>query len=468
MWRRVPREFLKRSTIEPMLDLLYAGVGDGGVAEVLAFGLVSKAALTAICVGLCCGLLGSFVVVRRVALLGDAISHAVFPGVVLGFMLSAERNTWVIFASAVSVGLLGVLMVRAIISSTRLRSDAALGIVLASFFAVGVFWNSTQPQSGVKAFLYGDLTTVADADLLLMVISTVLVSLLIAVFFRPFRVVSFDSGFAAALGYPVRFLDALFFGLLAFTVVVAMQAVGVILVSAMLITPAAAAYLLTDKLDKMMVLAVLIGIAAALGGWMLANLDVRLQSGPMITLTASSLFGVVYLFAPKHGVVARILRHSSRRARVRRENTLKAIYHLVEEFQLADHGVSVEQLAAKRRLTRDEVMKELRLLEKAGMATWGADKKDIYLTSHGWQRAVEIVRNHRLWELYLTDQANYASDHVHDDAEKIEHVLGAEMVRRLERDLDFPELDPHGKPIPSIEKTLESQRTAGKQEGTGY
>jgi ABC-type Mn2+/Zn2+ transport system permease subunit len=195
------------------------GVSD--ITSYLAISLSEKAIIAAVCVGICCGLLGCFVVVRRVALLGDAISHAVFPGVVAGFMWSEERNPWIIFSCALLAGLFGVLVVRAIVTSTRLKSDAALGIVLASFFAIGIFWNSTQRFIGVNGFLFGDLTTIADTDLWLMMGVTVGVSFLVILFLRPFRVLSFDEGYARGLGYPVKFLNGLFFGLLAFSVVVA-------------------------------------------------------------------------------------------------------------------------------------------------------------------------------------------------------------------------------------------------------
>ena len=434
----------------------------------LALSLGQKAVVAAICVGIVCGLLGCFVVVRRVALVGDAISHAVFPGVVAGFMWSDDRNPWVIFLCALAAGLLGVMVVRAIVSSTKLKPDAALGVVLASFFAIGVFWNSTQQIAGVDGFLFGDLTTISDDDLWLMLGSTFLVSVLIYLFFRPFRVLSFDEGFAVGLGYPVKFLNGLFFGLLAFTVVVAMQAVGVILVSAMLITPAATAYLLTDRIQKMLGLSVLLGVVTALGGWWIANLDVRFQSGPMITLFGALLFSLGYFFAPRHGVLAKFLRHAGRKSRVHRENTLKSIYRVIEGDGFKTGGVGVAQLAEVRKISFEEVAKDGRDLVKSGEATWEEGETAIYLTSSGWRRAAEIVRNHRLWELYLTDQADYAADHVHDDAEKIEHVLGADTVRKLERDLNFPQFDPHGKPIPSLEATLQMEQAAGKQEETGY
>jgi manganese/zinc/iron transport system permease protein len=434
----------------------------------LALSLGQKAPIAAICVGICCGLLGCFVVVRRVALLGDAISHAVFPGVVAGFMWSDERNPWIIFLCALLAGLFGVVVVRAIVSSTRLKSDAALGIVLASFFAIGIFWNSTQQFVGVNSFLFGDLTTISDDDLWLMLGSTFIVSILIFLFLRPFRVLSFDEGFAIGLGYPVKLLNGLFFGLLAFSVVVALQAVGVILVSAMLITPAATAYLLTDRIQKMMGLSVLLGVTAALGGWVIANLDARFQSGPIITLLAAFLFAVPYFLAPRHGVMSKFLRHSGRKSRVHRENTLKAIYRIIESNGFRAAGVGVEQLAEDRKLSFEQVSKDGQDLVRNAEATWEEDKSAIYLTSSGWRRAAEIVRNHRLWELYLTDQADYAADHVHEDAEKIEHILGADTVRKLERDLNFPEFDPHGKPIPSLEATLKMEQATGKQEETGY
>lgn len=439
------------------------------VFGLLALSLGMKAPLAAICVGVCCGLLGCFVVVRRVALVGDALSHAVFPGVVAGFVISEERDPWVIFICAVVAGLVGVGMVRAIVSSTKLKSDAALGIVLSSFFAFGIFWNSRKPLSGVKDFLYGDLTTISDDDLWLMIGATAMVILLLFTFLRPFRVLSFDEGFAVGLGYPVKWLNALFFGLLSFAVVVAMQAVGVILVSAMLITPAATAYLLTDRMQRMLLLSVLLGVFAALGGWGVANTDARFQSGPMITLVGASAFALTYFFAPKHGVLAKFLRHTGQKSRVHRENTLKAIYRHIEHGGFKTSGVGMEQLAQVRKLMIDDVRKDSRDLVRAGEATWEEGKTAIFLTSSGWRRAVEIVRNHRLWELYLTDQADYAADHVHDDAEKIEHVLGADTVRRLERDLNFPEFDPHGSPIPSVEMTMRMESaSAGKQEETGY
>ncbi|MGJ8673637.1 metal ABC transporter permease [Rubritalea sp.] len=428
--------------------------------------VVQSALLAALMVGISCGLLGSYVVVRRVALVGDALSHAVFPGVVAGFMWSDDRNAFVIFGCALVAGLLGVVVVRAIEKSTRLKSDAALGIVLASFFAIGILWNSTDQQSGVKDFLFGDLAVISSLDLSLMGGVTAIVVFSVLALIRPFQILSFDEGFAIGLGYPVKILNFIFFGLLTFTVVVAIQAVGVVLVSAMLITPAATAYLLSDRMNRMMLYAVGFGCFACVSGGLISSHMSGMPPGPVISLMGAFTFGVVYFVAPQHGVLAKLMRHLQQRKRVERENILKAIYKVLEANEFSDSGVSLKELAMIRRVTLEDAVKQGQLLVDSNEATWEEGKTAIYLTPSGWRRAVEIVRNHRLWELYLTDLANYEADHVHDDAEKIEHVLGAEAVRRLERDLDFPEFDPHGKPIPSVQRAVDS--SVGKLEETGY
>jgi Mn-dependent DtxR family transcriptional regulator len=221
-----------------------------------------------------------------------------------------------------------------------------------------------------------------------------------------------------------------------------------VLVSAMLITPAAAAYLLTDRFGKMLVLSVTFGVISGIVGALISATINGMPTGPVITLSATFVFGVVYFVAPKHGVLSRIFRIQKRRRIVRRENTLKAIYQILESEGFVHEEVSIIMLAQKRRQTEEVVRSRCASLLKHGFVELSADKISLHLTSTGWKRAMELVRNHRLWELYLTNEADYAEDHVHDDAEKIEHILGPNMVRQLEEDLDFPALDPHGKPIP--------------------
>jgi manganese/zinc/iron transport system permease protein len=236
--------------------------------------------------------------------------------------------------------------------------------------------------------------------------------------------------------------------LLAFSVVISLQAVGVVLVSAMLITPAAAAYMLTDRLHRMLLLAALFGVFAGVCGAFFSFLRPNLPTGPFMVLGASSVFVAAFLFGPKHGVVVRWWMHRSRASRTRRENTLKSVFHVLESRSFHGEGVTLHELAERRRETIEDARAQAERLRAHGLATLNEDT--MYLTPEGMQRAMAIVRNHRLWELYLTNAAQIAVDHVHDDAEKIEHVLGEDVVRELERRLDFARKDPHGRVIPSI------------------
>lgn len=418
-----------------------------------------KALLAAVLLGAGCGLLGCFVVLRRVALMGDAVSHAVLPGVVAGLIYSPERNPSVIFFFAAVAGLFGAGIVRAMMATTRLKSDAALGIVLATFFAFGIMWQSRNQQDtvGVMNFLFGNVGSIDANDLRMMIITTTLIASTVFALKRPLLLISFDAGFSRGLGYPVTVLNAVFYFLLTFSVVVALQAVGVILVSAMLITPAAAAYLLTDRFGKMLGLSVLFGMLSGMTGALVSANYNDLPTGPVITLAATVVFAAVYFIAPSHGVLAKIYRVTSRRNRVRRENTLKSIYQILESESFSHEEVSVIMLAKKQRITEDLVRGRCKALRSHELIEYSPDGASLHLTQSGWKRAMELVRNHRLWELYLTNEADYAEDHVHDDAEKIEHILGPGMVRMLEKDLNFPELDPHGKPIPQVPHLLSPQ-----------
>ena len=430
---------------------IYATIWEWVIPETSA----GMALLATVLLGLSCGLLGCFVVLRRVALMGDAISHAVLPGVVAGLIYSPERNPLIIFLCAVAAGLLGAVVVRAIMASTRLKSDAALGIVLATFFACGIVWQSRNQQAtvGVMDFLFGNVGSINASDLKMMLLSSVLLVVMVFLLKRPLLVISFDQGFSYGLGYPVKALNMVFYFLLTFSVVVSLQAVGVVLVSAMLITPAAAAYLLTDRFGKMLTLSVAFGILSGVVGALISISMNDIPTGPVITLAATVVFGLVYLFAPHHGVVAKLVHFHKHKKKVARENLLKAVYLILESEGFTHDNVSVMMIAQKRKKTEQSILKECSSLLKRGLIQLSDDGVSLYLSSAGWKRAMEVVRNHRLWELYLTNEAKYADDHVHDDAEKIEHLLGPNMVRQLELSLDFPKLDPHGKPIPQPNTT---------------
>jgi Mn-dependent DtxR family transcriptional regulator len=297
-------------------------------------------------------------------------------------------------------------------------------------------------RAGPKAAALGP----GDVGLLAGV--TVLALLAIVLFYKEYVVTSFDEGFAQSLGLPVRFYHYSLMLLLAFAIVSALQAVGVVLVSAMLVIPAAAAFLLTDRMGWMLVLSAVFGMSAGVAGAFFSFTGRNLPTGPFMVLAAAAVFLLALLLAPRHGLLTRLWRRRSRAARIRRENTLKAIYHVMEDEDFAREAVRVDEVAERRREPVAAAQRELTDLRRAGYAT--EDDGQITFTPEGWQRACEIVRNHRLWELYLTNAARLAPDHVHEDAEVIEHVLGEETVRRLEKRLNYAHHDPHGKLIPGL------------------
>ena len=420
--------------------------------------------------GITCGLLGSFIVVRKMALVGDALSHAVLPGVAIGFLWNMSKDPVAIFIGATIAGLLGTVMVRLITQTTHLKEDTALGLVLATFFAVGICLLTmiqrlpTGNKSGIDKFLFGQAAAMGPGDIKLMAVVTVLSIVVITLFYKEFLVTSFDPGFASAAGFPTQLIHYGLMLLLAFAIVIALQAVGVVLVSAMLITPAAAAYLLTDRMSRMLWLAALFGLIAGALGSFVSFLGPNLPTGPLMVLAATTVFIIAFLFGPQHGIANRWWRQRSRAKRVQRENTLKSIYHVLESRQVVGEGVSLRELAERRRETIEEAARQSAELRRHELATLHEEGNLIFLTPAGWQLACAIVRNHRLWELYLTNAAQIAADHVHEDAEKIEHVLGDEVVRELERRLQYATTDPHGRPIPSL---AEMQRGAGMADKPG-
>ncbi len=405
--------------------------------------------------GICCGLMGAFLVVRRLALMGDALSHAVLPGVALGFLWNMSKDPLAIFIGATIAGLLGAGTVQVIRGTTRHKEDAALGFVLASFFGVGIcLFTMIQNvpggnKSGLDKFMFGQAAALGGGDVMLLAGVTLLAIGAVLLFYKEYTLTSFDAGFARSIGMPVRFFHYSLMLLLAFAIVSSLQAVGVVLVSAMLVIPAAAAFLLTDRFGVMLLLSAVFGLCSGGIGSFFSFVGRNLPTGPFMVLAAAVVFAAALFFAPRHGIFSRLWRRCSRAARIRGENTLKAIYHVLEDDEFRSESVGVSELAARRRETIEDARRQLASVRRSGFVTTSGD--DVSFTPAGWRRACEIVRNHRLWELYLTNAAHIAADHVHEDAEVIEHILGEETVLKLEKRLNHARRDPHGKLIPGLQ-----------------
>ena len=391
------------------------------------------AGLAALLLGVVCGMLGSFVVVRRMALTGDMLSHAVLPGVVAGLAWSETRNPLWVLASAVLAGVVGSLTMHAILRHTKLKPDLALALVLSVFFAVGIAMISRFQPAGVQAFLYGQVAAIDRRDLLLLASVTGLSALLLPLSFRALLMVSFDPSFARLLGFPVRVFETLFFLLLTVVIVIAMQAVGVVLVTAMLVTPAAAARFCTHSLAKTTLIACVIGAAGGMAGVWLSTLGPDRPTGPLMALSTTAIFALAALFGPRRGRVPIWLRRHRERQRIACEDVLKTLWLREENPGLGGPLISKESL-----------------FRKLAAAGWiDHSRAAVQLTQSGRAEAAKLVRSHRLWERYLTEYADYKSDHVHDDAERAEHWIAAPDLDLLEKKLAKPPPEPNDTPNPN-------------------
>lgn len=274
------------------------------IDQVSRYQYLQNALIAAILVGIICGVIGCFIILRGMALMGDAISHAVLPGIVIAYMIGAS-----FFIGAVITGVLTALGIGYISQNSRIKDDSAIGILFTAAFALGVVLNSTLKGTSVNLWniLFGNVLGVSRTDLWITFGMGIFVIVMIILFYRPLLLSTFDPTMAKATGLPVKFIHYMLMLLLSLVTVASLQTVGIILVVAMLITPGATAYLLTDRLSIMLVLAAIFGVISGVVGLYYSVLfDV--SSGSTIVLVASILFGLAFFFSPKQGVIWKALR----------------------------------------------------------------------------------------------------------------------------------------------------------------
>ncbi|WP_091495616.1 metal ABC transporter permease [Amphibacillus marinus] len=267
---------------------------------IFEYEFLQRALLTSIMVGIICGVIGCFIILRGMSLMGDAISHAVLPGVALSYLLGIN-----IFYGAVITGMLTAIGIGFINQNSRIKSDTSIGIMFSFAFAVGIiFITLLQSSSDLYHILFGNVLAVPKSELLMTLMVMIIVLLLVYLFFKELLITSFDPTMAAAYGLPNRLIHYLLMTLLTMSTVASLQTVGIVLVVAMLITPAATAYLLTNKLSIMLFLSAGVGIISSVIG-LYFSFSYNLASGPTIVVVASILFALAFLLSPKHGFVFR-------------------------------------------------------------------------------------------------------------------------------------------------------------------
>lgn len=407
--------------------------------------------------GISSGVLGTFALLRRQSLLGDAMSHAALPGVCLAFMLTHDKHPLVFLVGALCTGLLGAWIVTFVTRNSRIKSDTAIGLVLSIFFGFGVVlltWiqkSGAGNQAGLDTFLFGKAAFLLHGDIVVLVVMCALLVFFVSFFFKEFKLLSFDAGFGSSLGFPMRTLDLFLTSLVVVSVMIGLQVVGVILMAALLIIPAAAARQWTDRLSMMCLISSGVGAFSGILGALFSALYPKMPTGPVMVLAAALIFTISLLFAPRRGLVPFWMRQRKNRLRVQRENILKALYKFGEPQEDWNTPVTAEQMlhylafSNKKLCERCTGLVRLGYIQEQG-AGW-------ILSSKGLNEAIRIVRTHRLWELYLTHRVEIAADHVHRDAEEMEHILSPELVEQLEALFEQNQNDPHGKPLPSFPGT---------------
>ncbi|MCR8631291.1 metal ABC transporter permease [Paenibacillus radicis (ex Xue et al. 2023)] len=269
--------------------------------------------LGSVLLGLSSGVLGSFAYLRKQSLMGDALAHAALPGICIAFMLTGSKSIFFFLIGAAVAGLIATFGVGFVTRNSRIKQDSALGIVLSVFFGLGIVLltqiqhSDSGNQSGLDKFLFGQAASMVQSDVIVMTIVALVLVLACTLLFKEFKLLSFDSGFAKGLGYPVAFLDQLLMFLIVVAVVVGIQAVGVVLMSALLITPAVSARYWTERLGVMVVLAGFFGAVSGFVGTLISTTANNLPTGPLSVLAATSLFLISVIFAPRRGVLSKVL-----------------------------------------------------------------------------------------------------------------------------------------------------------------
>ncbi len=287
--------------------------------------------------GVVSGALGAFAVLRRQALLGDALSHAALPGVALAFMITGQKTPAVLMLGAAAVGILAILLLSAVTNATRLKEDSVLGIILSVFFGLGLMLltylqrNPDARQAGLNTFLFGQAATLLTRDVITMAAFGLPALILLFVLWKEFKLLSFDRDFGAILGFPMRGLDIALTSLLVVAVVIGLQAVGVVLMSAMLVAPGAAARQWTDRLSWMVALSALFGASAGVAGALISSMGSGLSTGPVIVLCVSAIVLVSLFLAPNRGLLWKRIRTWRNRRRYQAETVLLDFYHMASQ-----------------------------------------------------------------------------------------------------------------------------------------
>lgn len=387
-------------------------------------------------------LIGTFAYLRKRALIGDAIAHALLPGLCIGFLFAQEKNISYLLVGAFLSGWLATYAIDFIVNKSKVKQDAAIGIVLSSFFAFGIVLltyiqkNAGGQHSGLDSFLFGQAAAINKSELYAFAIILTIIILALILFYRSFVITAFNTDFAKSIGLPVRFIEFLLTALTVLAIAAGIQALGVILMSALIVIPAAAARLWTHHLKFMLLLAGVISIVAGVGGAFVSYAKSGMPTGPWVVVFLAFFMLISIVFAPQKGFFARFRRARNNKLKIQRENILKAVYEFHEnqgEVRELKKKMKFTDFLAMRLFETSDLMKGMKRLVKSNHLIKDGDH--YYLSSIGVEESRRVVRLHRLWEHYLLKRTSIDEQHVHSGAEAMEHIITDEIAIELEKEL---------------------------------
>ena len=308
-------------------------------------------------------MLGSFAVLRKQSLLGDAISHAALPGIAIAFLLTGAKHTNSLLLGALISGLIGTFWIRGIIKKTHLKSDTALGLILSLFFGFGMLLLTyiqklpNANQAGLDKYLFGQAATLVESDVWLMAIITGLCLFVLLLFWKEFKILLFDADYTKTLGFNTKLIDILITSFIVLAIVLGLQTVGVVLMSAMLLAPAAAARQWTNSLAKMVFLAAIFGAFSGIFGTAISASQNNLSTGPVIVIMASIFVFVSFVFSPSRGLLFKQIRFIKNRRDLQLHKTLAFMYNIAETHDNISHPHAIKILNNFQGFTRRTLQK---------------------------------------------------------------------------------------------------------------
>jgi manganese/zinc/iron transport system permease protein len=379
---------------------------------------------------------GTFVYLRQQSLMGDVLSHAVFPGVCISFLISGEKDNLTLLIGATVSAILAIALIQFLSNQAKVKQDAALAYVLSTFFAIGIMIlaymqnQGISGQSGIGTFLFGSAASILLEDFWIFSPAFFLVFLFLLLFYKELKLTSFDRTFALTSGIPIKILDFIISTMALLAIITGIQAMGVVLMAALIIIPPTIGRIWSSSLLKMLLVSGFSAAGGSLLGTFWSSQIPGSPTGPWIVIFLGVLAVFSFILSPSRGLIAKQIKSIRHDLKIHSEHLVKLIYK-------SESGYSSKNL--KDRLSLGLLSKKKQIKKRNG---------DWELTPLGTEEGKRLIRLHRLWEVYLTKKMGIAPDHVHEDADSVEHIISGDVEELLLETLDRPGKDPHNQEIP--------------------